>query len=103
MDPATIWTVGTGIASAAGGYFGGRVFGNNHSVETAANIVEMMKTEVGVLKERLDDKDTEVSKLTTEVNVLKELVTQRADVEAVHEDVKAVKTTVDRIAEKLDV
>lgn len=101
MDIGTVYTLATGIAGATGGYFGGRVFGNNHSVETAANVVDMMKTEVEILKSRLDGKDEEVTKLTTELSVVKELVTQRANVEAVHEDVKEIKVTVDKIAEKV--
>lgn len=99
MDANTIWTIATGVAGSVGGYYGGRVFGNNHSIETAANIVEMMKTEVEVLKGRVDDKDAQLEKLTTEVGVLKELVTQRADVEGVHETVKEVKDTVEKIHE----
>lgn len=103
MDASLIWTVSTGIAGSIGGYYGGRVLGGNHSIETAANVVDMMKTEVEILKGRLDNKDAEVERLTTELSVVKELVTQRADVEAVHETVKEVKDTVDKIAEKLDV
>lgn len=101
MDASLIWTVATGIAGGASGFFGNRAFGGSSSVETAANVVELMKTEVDILKERLDNKDAEVQRLTTELGVVKELVTQRADVEAVHDTVKEVKETVDRIADKV--
>ena len=101
MDAATIWTIATGLAGTAGGYVGGKVFGNSSSVETAQNVVELMKAEVDVLKQHGREKDQLLASLNSRVEVLESLVTQRAEVEAVHQDVREVKSTVDRIAVKV--
>lgn len=101
MDANTIWAIASGVAGAASGYLGGRVFGNSQSVEVATNVVELMKSEIEVLKSRCNDLATDNQNLRTELDVVKELVTQRADVEAVHETVREVKVTVDRIADKV--
>lgn len=108
MDSETIITILTGAAGVAGGYFGGKRLGFSAGVQdatnesqTAVNTVELLQVAVAELERQGRVKDTEVADLRGRVAVLEDMVTQRAEVEAVHEEVKGVRGVVNAIAAKV--
>lgn len=86
MDSGTIVTILTGAAGVAGGWVGGR-----RNVTVAADTVQMLTVQI----EALQRECAKIPPLLDRIGVLEELITQRADVEA-------VKAIVTRIEEKLD-
>lgn len=98
MDPGTAYTVVSIAASCGAGWYGGRRSGRAEILGTAANTVDILNTRSEVLesniedlKDKLTEKDNQIADLTGRVNVLAEMVTQRAAV-------SEVKEVVDRIA-----
>lgn len=103
MSPDVIITILTGAAGVAGGFFGGKRIGNNDVHTTAVSTVELLQVAVGELERQNTGKDRELGDLRGRVEVLEGLVTQRAAVEEVHQEVISVKLTVDKIAEKVGI
>lgn len=101
LEADAIITILTGAAGVAGGFFGGRKLGHSQSAQTAVNTVELLQIAVGELERQGRLKDEEVAELRARVDVLESLVTQRAEVEAVREEVQGVRGVVDRIASKV--
>lgn len=101
MDANDIITLLVGAGGVAGGFLGGKRLGSAAAVTTAVEVVQLLQVQVDTLEENLSKKDTEVDELKHRVSILEELVTQRAEVEAVHEEVKGVRSVVDKIAEKV--
>lgn len=102
MDPNEYITILTGVAAAAGGFFGGKRMGNAQAQSVAVSTVELLQIAVAELERQGRAKDEEVADLRGRVCVLEDLVTQRAAVELVHEEVKGIRTVVDLIANKVD-
>ncbi len=94
MDADAIITVLTGVAGVTGGFFGGKRLGNNQAQQTAVSTVELLQIAVAELERQGRTKEAEVADLRGRVAVLEDLVTQRAEVEA-------VRTIVDKIATKV--
>ena len=90
-------SIGTGL----GGYFGGRMTGRSAASQIASDTVDMLQTQVDLLKGDKEHRDLELLDLRTRVTVLEELVTQRADVEELTGKISLVKETVDKIAVKV--
>lgn len=103
MDLNTIVTVTTAIGVGAGGFFGGRISGRNNLSEIASDTVDMLQTQVNILQHDKDLKEAELLELRNRITVLEGLVTQRAEVEELSIKVSLVKTTVDKIAERVGV
>lgn len=82
------------IAASLGSYRQGK---RGAALET----VQLLETQINVLVEQNKQKDERIATLEGRVNVLNDLVTQRAEVEAVHMEVLSVKECVDRIAAKV--
>ena len=101
MDANDVIVVLTGFAGVAGGFFGGKRLGNSQAQTTAVNTVELLQVAVAKLERQGRLKNEEVADLRGRIAVLEDLVTQRAEVEAVHADVKVVRSVVDRIATKV--
>jgi FtsZ-binding cell division protein ZapB len=101
MGPDTIIAVLTGAAGVAGGFFGGKRLGEIQVQEAAVNTVELLQVAVGELERQGRLKDEEVADLRARVDILESMITQRAEVEAVHEEVRGVKGVVDKIAAKV--
>lgn len=101
LAPDTIITVLTGAAGALGGYAGGKRMGESAAKQDSVNTVELLQVAVGELRTQLHEKDEDLVDLRSRVVVLEDLVTQRAEVEAVHEEVRGVRGVVDRIAGKV--
>lgn len=101
MDVGAILTVVGVVAAAVGGFFGGKRSGQSSAVGTAVDVVELLQVQVGLLTEENGKKDMLIADLRARVGVLENLVTQRAEVEAVHLEVVGVRNVVDTIAERL--
>lgn len=101
MDFGTAITAITTVATGAGGYIGGRLTGKSVASQLATDTVDMLQTQVDVLKEDKHEKDAELVNLRSRVEVLENLVTQRAEVEELGEKISLVKETVDKIAIKV--
>ncbi len=72
--------------------------GRSSASQIASDTVEMLQTQVDLLKEDKETRDSELTDLRHRVEILEGLVTQRAEVEELSVKVSLVKDTVDRIA-----
>ena len=75
--------------------------GRTASSQIASETVEMLQTQVDVLKSDKEAKDLMILDLQTRIEVLEGMVTQRAAVDAVHEEVRGVRGVVNSIAAKV--
>lgn len=103
------------VATGLGGIYGGFRFGKNQNLADQASMatisadtVEMLQAQVGVLqdqaetlKDQNDEKEHNIVELMARVSVLEGLVTQSANVAAVHEDVILIKNKVEAIHEAI--
>ena len=101
MDANEIVTVLTGVAGVTGGFLGGKRLGHQQASQLSVNTVELLQAAVAELRTQIAEKDERVADLQGRVEVLESLVTQRAEVELVHDEVKGVRGVVDRIASKV--
>lgn len=101
MDVNTLLSAALAISTAAGGFGVGRKTASASVVSVAAETVEMLQAQVDLLKQDKSSKDSELVDLRARVELLENLVTQRAEVEAVHADVKASKVILEKIAAKV--
>lgn len=101
LDMNAIIAILTGAAGVAGGFVGGKRFGHSQAAQISIDTVELLQIAVAELRTQVADKDNLVTDLRARVEILESLVTQRAEVELVHEEVKGVRGVVDRIASKV--
>lgn len=101
VDGTMLSTMIVSLGTAAGGYMGGRMTGRSSASQIASETVDMLQTQVDVLKSDKDDKDLVVLDLQTRIEVLESLVTQRAAVDAMHEEVRLVHGVVSAIAARV--
>lgn len=101
MNIGDLTTIASALGTGVGGFIGGRLTGRTTASQVASDTVDMLETQVQLLKDDKDHRDLEILDLRTRVTVLEELVTQRAEVEELDHKVSLVKETVDRIAEKV--
>lgn len=101
MDVNTLIATASGLAGVIGGVWGGSRFSRHQESEIAANTVEMLQTSVEDLVRQNEEKNNKITELVSRVEILESLVTQRAEVEAVHVEVTEVKGIVNRIAVKV--
>lgn len=94
MDVAAVSQIVVLAAGIGGGWATGRR-------GVARQTVDLLQIQVSNLREGNDDKDIELSGLKGRVEVLEGLVTQRAAVSEVHEELHEVHIKVDRIAAKV--
>lgn len=83
MDVAALITIVIAIAGMVGGYFQGKRTALSSAVTTATEVVSLLEARVGLLERQLQEKDSKITEMCGRVEVLQDLVTQRADVEAV--------------------
>lgn len=102
MGIEALITLLIGISGAAGGYVGGKRNGESAALGTAMNTVELLQVQVNTLTSEGSSKDAIVTDLRARVELLEQLVTQRARVEEVYNAVEGVRTVVDQIKEKVD-
>ncbi len=103
LEPDAIITILVGAAGVTGGFFGGKRLGNAQATDLAVSTVGLLDAAVGELRTQAAIKDQEIANLRGRIDSLEGLVTQRAEVEAVHVDVKESKVILERIAEKVGV
>lgn len=101
MDTNAIITIVTGAVGVAGGFFGGKRIGTGQAVSIAVDTVELLQVQVSALTDANRLKDERIADLGGRVDILESLVTQRAEVDAVHVEVRGVRDVVDRIAQKV--
>lgn len=101
MDANAIITILTGVAGVGGGFFGGKRLGITQASALTVDTVGLLQAAVGELRTQGEAKDQEIATLRGRVDSLEALVTQRAEVEAVHQDVRESKVILTRIAEKV--
>jgi FtsZ-binding cell division protein ZapB len=101
MDASNVYTIVAAVAGIFGGFVGGRRLGQSTAVGTAVDVVELLQVQVALLTEENGKKDTVIADLRARVEVLEGLVTQRAEVAEVHEEVRSVRVVIDRIAQRV--
>jgi hypothetical protein len=102
MDSNTIIQVLIGVAGITGGFFGGKRLASGEAVSTAVEVVELLRVQVEFLTTKGATDTSKIADLRARVDILEGLVTQRAEVEAVHVEVQGVRSVVDKIAHKLE-
>lgn len=95
-------TVLIGMAGTAGGFMSGKRMGVTDSMSIATNTVDLLQIQVNALTSESASKDAIVTDLRARVELLEQLVTQRARVEEVYNAVKDVHTVVNHIKEQVD-
>jgi hypothetical protein len=103
MDATAVYAIMSGFAGAVSGYLGGKQIGRSNTLATAVNVVELLQVQVATLTEDGERKNDIIADLRGRVEVLEGLVTQRAEVEVVRQEVVGVRGVVDRIAAKVGV
>lgn len=108
MDQGTLTTVITTATGLIGGMYSGVKYGKQSALAGAAdsstiatNTVEMLQAQVNHLEEVVQEKNQALTEVTARVSLLEDLVTQRAAVSEVYDEVKSTRLVVDRIAEKV--
>ena len=94
MDIATASQLAVLVAGIGGGWATGRR-------GVARQTVDLLQIQAATLREQMLSKDVELSEIKGRVEVLEGLVTQRAAVNEVHEELQEVHVKVDRIAAKV--
>ena len=97
MDVDAIVTIFTGVAGVTGGFIGGKRLGSTQAVSMAVSVTELLQAQVEILKQKGESDATELADLRGRVSLLESMVTQRAEVDAVHDAVKGVREVVDRV------
>lgn len=98
IDTTMLSTAVLSIGTAVGGFAGGRVSGRTGASQIAADTVDMLQAQIETLKEGKDEREMELHELRTRVSTLESLVTQRAEVELVHDEVRSARVVLDKIA-----
>ena len=101
MDVGSILTIASAAGTGVGGFVGGRLSGRTAASQIATDTVEMLQTQIELLKQDKDHRELEILDLLNRVAVLEGLVTQRAEVEELGDKISLVKDTVERIAVKV--
>jgi len=70
-------------------------------MQIATDTVDLLQAQIEALKDDKEDRDQELLELRTRVSVLENLVTQRAEVNDVHDDLRDAKIVIDKIAVKV--
>lgn len=94
MDVATASQLAVLVAGVGGGWITGRR-------GVARQTVDLLQIQASSLREKNEEQATELVQIRTRVEVLEGLVTQRAAVNEVHEELQVVHGKVDRIAAKV--
>lgn len=101
MDTSALITLATGLAGIVGGAWGGARYSRSHEAEIASSTLDMLEARINELDRQNNEKSSRITELVSRIEILEGLVTQRAEVEAVHLEVTEVKGIVSRIAVKV--
>ena len=102
MGIDTIIALIVGFAGTVGGWAGGRKMSASTALTTAISTVDLLQIQVNTLTNDGATKDAIVVDLRARVELLEQLVTQRARVEEVYNAVEGVRIVVDQIKERVD-
>jgi len=91
MDLTNVAALTIGSVGSIGAYFGGRYQARSQQSQIATDTVALLSTQITALKEQCD----KIPTLQQEINVLRDLVTQRAEVEKVIEIVTRIEGKLD--------
>lgn len=89
------------LTGMIGSFYGGRKSGKATEISIANDAVSLLQSSIEELRTQNATKDLLIADLHGRVRLLEDMVTQRAEVEAVHADVKEVHVVVNRIAAKV--
>lgn len=98
IDPGTLVTIGVGVAASVGGYIGGR---KNSTVQ--ADAVSAQASSIEALRIRMDLQQETIATIPgmqEEIRILRELVTQRANVDKVIEIVTRIEGKINEAPEQ---
>jgi FtsZ-binding cell division protein ZapB len=90
------------LGGTIGGFVGGKKMSASASVDLAVSTVDLLQIQVQTLKNDGVTKDAVVTDLRARVELLEQLVTQRARVEEVYNLAEGIRSVVDRIEGKID-
>lgn len=91
-----------GVAGVVGAYFGGRKTGRSQDLTDTETAMNILRSAISQLQDQIASKDVLIADLHGRVQTLESMVTQKADVEAVANEVKQIRIIVDKIAYKVD-
>lgn len=94
MDVATASQIAVLAAGVGGGWMTGRR-------GVARQTVDLLQIQAASLREKAAEQEMELTAMKSRVEVLEGLVTQRAAVSEVHEELQVIHVKVDRIATKV--
>jgi hypothetical protein len=98
IDGTILSTAIIAVSTAVGGFATGRRTSSQDAIMVASETIDMLQSQVEILKSDKQSKDAELGNLRARVEILEGLVTQRAEVEELNDKVSLVKETVERIA-----
>lgn len=101
MGIETIITAVMLLASSLGAFYGGRRTAGEQTIAAATVTVDMLQVQADLLAKQLEERDIKIAALEAKMEILESLVTQRAEVEEVKQEVQGVRSVVDRIAHKV--
>jgi len=99
MDNATLFAIVSGVAGALVGAVAGRL----NALQGYAAINQILQSRITDLEHQETEKTAVISSLTIRIETLEGLVTQRAEVAALHAKVDALTTRIDAIATHMGV
>jgi len=88
-------------ATTAGGFLGGRKTAKGEAMTVAVGTVDLLQAQVGSLTDSRNEKDAVIRGLEQRIDVLESMVTQKAEVNLVREEIEEVREVVGRIAVKV--
>lgn len=91
-----------GLGGTVGGFVGGKKMSTSTALDTAVSTVDLLQVQVNTITNESAAKDAIVVDLRARVELLEQLVTQRARVEEVYNLAEGIRTVVDRIEGKID-
>lgn len=91
-----------GVAGVVGAYFGGKKTGKSQDLTDTETAMNILRSAIAELQGQIAAKDVLIADLHGRVQTLESMVTQKADVEAVAQEVKQIRIIVDKIAYKVD-
>jgi hypothetical protein len=94
MDAGTIITVAAAIATAIGGYFGGRKAAASTALSMAQNTVNLLESQVNVMQAREVEKEEVIKGLMRRIEILEDMALQREDLTQLKLDVREIKEMV---------
>jgi len=91
VDTGTVVTVVAALATAIGGYFGGRKAAASTALTTAQGTVSLLESQVNVMQTREEEKEEIIKGLIRRIDILEDMVLQREDITQLKRDIQDIK------------